>query len=174
MELKSKLLTTVFVSLIFWSSQINAEDSVITRNTLAGLSSIYVLVENIQPNIQKYARKAELNSVQLKKEIESQLNASGIKTMSRDEWLKAPGRPVLYININTHETEKYWYAYDIKLELRQIVYLEINPKVKTLADTWSINITGVANIGNLNVIKKDEDVLLDRFIQAYKSVNGLK
>jgi hypothetical protein len=131
-------------------------------------------VENIQPNIQKYSQKSGLSTLQIQKDIESSLNAAGIRTMPRDEWLKAPGRPVLYVNINTHETEKYWYAYDVKFELRQIVYLEVNPKIKTLADTWSINITGVANIGNLNVIKNDTSVLLQRFIQAYRSVNRRK
>nr|MDA8125056.1 hypothetical protein [Deltaproteobacteria bacterium] len=80
----------------------------------------------------------------------------------------------LYVNINTHETERYWYAYDIKLELRQIVLLEVNPRIKTLADTWSINITGETNIGNLNILKKDALALVEGFIRAYKSVNQNK
>jgi hypothetical protein len=158
----------------FCSTQLYAEDSEISRNTLTGLNSIYVLVENIQPNIQKYAQEAGLSAMLLRKDVEKRLNTAGIRTLSSYEWLKMKGRPVLYININTHETEKYWYAYDIKLELRQIVQLEINPQIKTLADTWSINITGMTNIGRLNIIKKDEDVLLERFIQAYKLVNKRK
>jgi hypothetical protein len=174
MRLKNEWLITVFISVILFPTQLYAEDSDITRSTLIGLNSIYVLIENIQPNIQKYAQEAGLSTNQIQKDIENRLNTAGIKTLSRNEWLKMRGRPVLYININTHETEKYWYAYDIKLELRQIVQLETNPKIKTLADTWSINVTGVANIGNLNVIKKDEDVLLERFIKAYRSVNQRK
>jgi hypothetical protein len=148
-----------------------AEDSKINRSTLAGLQGLAVLVENIQPNIQKYAQKSGLNTQQIQKDIEHQLLSAGIRTISGDEWLNVPGRPVLYLNINTHETEKYWYAYDIKLEQRQIVYLETNPKIRTLADTWSINMTGIANIGNLHIIRNDIMVLINRFIQAYKSVN---
>jgi hypothetical protein len=174
MTSKSKLVIGILMSAIFWSASVSADDSEISRATLSGLNRIYILIENIQPNIQKYGQRADLNTVQLKKDIENRLNSSGIRTMSRDEWLRVTGRPVLYININTHETEKYWYAYDIKLELRQIVSLEANPKVKTLADTWSINITGVANIGNLNVIKKDVDVLLEQFIRAHLSANKHK
>ncbi len=174
MKYRNRLFIAILIPVIFCSTQLHAEDSDISRRTLTGLNSIYVLVENIQPNIQKFAADAGLITTQIQKDIENHLNIAGIRTPSRNEWLKAPGRPVLYININTHETEKYWYAYDIKFELRQIVRLEINPKVKTLADTWSINITGVANIGNFNVIKKDTDVLLQRFIQAYRSVNGHK
>lgn len=171
---KKKFFIMIALMAISWSVPLHAEDSQVSRGTLAGLTRIYVLVENIQPNIQKYSSNAGLSTIQIQKEIENNLNSAGIRTMSRSEWLKAPGRPVLYVNINTHETEKYWYAYDIKLELRQIVQLEVNPKIKTLADTWSINITGMANIGNLNLISKDTYVLLDRFIQAYRLVNKRK
>jgi len=55
--------------------------------------------------------------------------------------------------------------------LRQIVSLEANPKVRTLASTWSISITGLANIGNLNLIRQDTGVLVGRFVQAYRAVN---
>jgi len=174
MKPKSEIIVLMLLSIIFWTSSASADDSEISQSTMKGLNGVYVLVESIQPNIQRYAQKAELSTVQIKRDVERRLTASGIRTLTRDEWLKTTGRPVLYININTHETEKYWYAYDIKLELRQIVSLEIDPKVKTLADTWSINITGVANIGNLNVIKKDADILLTRFIQVYRSVKKHK
>ncbi len=174
MGFKNKLFITSAMIAMILSTPLYAEDSDVSRGTLAGLQRIYVLVENIQPNIQKHSLNAGLSAAQIHRDVETRLNTAGILTMSRDEWLKTTGRPALYININTHETEKYRYAYDIKLELRQIVSLEINPKVKTLADTWSINITGVANIGNLHVIKKDADVLLERFIQAHRSVNGRK
>lgn len=166
-----KLLITAVILSLFCSTSICAEDSELSRRTLAGLRRVYVLVEYIQPNIQKYSQRAGLGTEQLQKDIALSLHAAGIRTMSREKWLNERGRPVLYININTHETGKYWYAYDIKIELRQIVNLEVNPKIKTLADTWSINITGMANIGNLNTIKKDVFVLLERFLQAHRSVN---
>ena len=37
--------------------------------------------------------------------------------------------------------------------------------------TWSLNITGQANIGTLNVIRKDAGVMVGRFVQAYRGVN---
>jgi hypothetical protein len=54
------------------------------------------------------------------------------------------------------------------------VSLEINPKVKTLAATWSMNITGMTHIGNLQVIRKDTDILVERFISIYRAVNKPK
>ncbi len=150
-------------------SEAAAEDSDASRRTLASLPGVGVLVEPIQPNVQKYAQKAGLTAAQLQKDIQTRLQAAGIRTFRGDDWLKVPGRPVLYVNINTHETEKYWYAYDIRLELRQLVSLEVNPAIKTLADTWSINITGVANIGNMSVIRNDVMVLVERYVQAHLS-----
>ena len=151
-----------------------AEDSEVSRATLKGIPGVYVIVEDLQPNILKYERYAkefDLNKARIQKDVEQKLNAAGIKALAREEWEKTPGRPVLYVNINTHENEKYWFAYDIKVELRQVVFLEANPEAKTLANTWSINITGIANIGNLDIIRKDTGVLVGRFVGAWGAVN---
>jgi hypothetical protein len=170
--------TTFALTIIFFVSIIcttaYAIDAEITRQTLSGLQGVYVTVENIQSNIQKYAQKAGVTKEQIQKDIEVKLKSAGIKVFTREEWLNAPGRPILYVNINTHEYEKYWYAYDIKVELQQIVSLETNPSIKTMADTWSINMTGIANIGTLNSIRNNVGVLTEKFISAYKSVNGKK
>ncbi|MBN1381628.1 MAG: hypothetical protein JXA41_08135 [Deltaproteobacteria bacterium] len=157
---------------IFFAASIGfAEDSDMTRATLAGLKSVRVSVENMQPNIQAYADKYGLTIKQIQSDLEQKLTQNGIKILTADAWLTVPGRPVLYININTHETEKYWYAYNIKMELRQLVSLKANPEITTLAATWFINITGIANIGNLHIIKSDLMVLVDRFLNAYQAVN---
>jgi hypothetical protein len=153
---------------------LHAEDSNMSRKTLTGIQAVSVEVEELQPNIQKYAAKFALTKTNLQGDVVKALTNTGISVVSGNEWLNTPGRPVLYVNVNTHETEKYWYAYDIKIELRQIVYLETNPKVRILSDTWSISITGIANIGTLNVIRHDVGVLVDRFVEAYWMVNQKK
>jgi len=160
--------------LFFFVATAFAEDSEVARQTLREIPGVYVIVEDLQPNLLKYERYAkefDLNKARVLRDAEQSLSEGGIKALSREEWEKTPGRPVLYVNINTHENEKYWFAYDIKVELRQVVFLEANPNVKTLANTWSINITGVANIGNLDIIRKDTGVLVGRFVQAYWAVN---
>ncbi len=172
------LLSRVFLTTFFWllvmGSTAFAFDSASTRETLKGLHGVYVIVEEIQPNIQKYAVKPGLTKEQLQNDVELRLKDMGIKILSRDEWIKTPGKPILYISVNTHEAEKYWYAYDIKIELQQVVKMEANPQVNILAATWSLNITGITNIGALNTIKSDVEVLLGRFQQAYWAVNSKK
>jgi hypothetical protein len=170
---KMFFLVTLFLLTII-SSSLFAIDSELTRQTMTGLQGVNVMVEDLQPNMQKYARKFGLTQEQLKRDVEQKLQKSGITILTQENWLKTLGRPVLYVNINTHEYEKYWYAYDIKVELKQIVYMEANPKVKTLASTWSISMTGIANIGTLNTIRDSLGSLVNRFIDAYLSANTKK
>jgi hypothetical protein len=142
---------------------------------LTGLQGVYIAVEELQSNVMKYEkhlRKSGLMKEQIQQDIEQRLRQAGIRVLTSDEWLKTPGRPILYVNVNTHENEKYCFAYDIRIELQQIVSIDSNPKIKALASTWTMNITGSANIGTLNVIRDNILYLTDCFAEAYKSVNS--
>lgn len=161
--------------LFLMSTQIAyAIDNEITRRTMSGLKGVSIVVEELQPNIVKYAQKVGLTREQIQKDVEIKLKSTGIKVFAMNEWLSAPGRPMLYINVNTHEFEKYLYAYDIKLEFQQVVFLEANPSIKTIAITWSTNMTGIANIGTLNSIRNNVGKMTDIFIEAYRSANKEK
>jgi len=162
---------------LFFAVNAFAIDSEQTRLTLKGLNGVCVIVEDLQPNVlkyEKYVREQRLNKDALKSDVEAVLRNAGIRVLTWQEMLGTKGKPVLYLNVNTHESEKYWYAYDVRLELRQMVSLEINPKMKTMVSTWSMNATGVANIGNLHVINNDLMALVGRFANAFHSVNNRK
>ena len=157
---------------LFFAVPAFTDDSEASRRTLKGLSGIYVIVEELQPNLlkyEKYTKQFGLNKAGIQRDVEQKLTEAGIRVLSFEEWQKTPGRPVLYVRVNTHESEKYWFSYDIKVGLRQIATLEANPGVKTLADTWSLNITGMTNIGNLKQIQQDLGALLKKFVQACSS-----
>ena len=167
----AKIAVIAFFLMAFWAAPGRADDSEVNRATLAGLQGVHVVVEELQPNVLKYAAKFGLKKAQIRQDVERWLKEGGIRTVALADWQNIPGRPMLYININTHETQKYWYAYDISVELRQLATLDANPTVKTMATTWSLNVTGIANIGTLQVIREDTGMLVGRFIQAYKSKN---
>ena len=168
---KSDIAFFVLFLTLIANACVYAMDNEITRQTLRGMQSLYVAVEEIQPNVVKYGKKIGLTSEQIKKDVEIKLKTAGIKALSKNEWLITPGRPMLYLNINFHEYEKYWYAYDIKLEISQIVFLERNLLIKTMANTWSINMTGVANVGTLNSVRNNAGKVVDRLIEAYNAAN---
>lgn len=162
-------LIALFVTLFAASGL--AEDSAVSRATITRIQAIRIIVEEFQPNLQKYTDRLGPTAAQIHRDITRKLRLGGVHVVEGDEWLRVPGRPVLYVSINTHEPEKYSYAYDIKVELRQVVFLAADTNIKSLANTWSINITGVTDIGNLQVIRHDVGILVDRFIQVYSAVN---
>ncbi|HVN96743.1 MAG TPA: hypothetical protein VMT62_09960 [Syntrophorhabdaceae bacterium] len=168
-----KAIITISCALIIFataSGALFAIDSELTRQTLVNVKGVSVVIEELQPDIQKYAPRFGLTKGELQKDIEERLAKSGLAVLKQEQWLKTSGRPILYISINTHESEKYWYAYTIIVDFRQLVTLEASPNMKTLASTWSVDMAGVANIGNLNLIRNNVGVLVDRFIEARQSI----
>ena len=166
--------TAIFCIFLCIVSPAAAEDSEPSRQTLTGLQGLYIIIEDFQSNILKYdryLRRSGLSKGQLKKDVEARLKTAGIRVLSKEEWLNTFGRPILYVNVNTHENEKFWFAYDIKLELRQLVHLDAKPETKILANTWSINMTGLVNIGTFQRIKQSVNIVLDKFVLAYQTAN---
>ena len=154
------------LAMVGWASFVFAIDSDLTRLTLRGLPGVSVVVEELQPGLRKYGQKSGLQREQIKADAESMLRKAGIPVLTYDQWLKAPGRPFLYVVVNTHEYEKYCYAYDVRVELKQRVLLETNPSVAAMASTWSMNMTGNTHIGKLGEVKQNLSVLMEGFIGA--------
>lgn len=176
MKIKVFGKSLVFFLILFMGivPTVSAFDSPVTRATLSGLQGVNVVIEDLNQTIikyNKYLKKVDFTKEDLQIYVESELSKAGIRILTREQLLKTPGMPFLYININSHESENYWFAYDIRVELQQLVSMEANPQVKAPAATWSISVTGAANIGTLDRIKKDLGVLTGRFVQAYRAVN---
>lgn len=157
--------------LLLWASSVFALDDDSSRRTLCGLKGVYVIVEALQPSLPKFVQSPIADRDQLQKNVELRLKEAGIRILDRQEWLQTAGKPVLYINVNTHQFEKYLYAYDIRVEIRQTAFMEANPDTKAFVATWSSNITGAANIGSLNVLWSNARTLVDLFIRSYLSAN---
>ena len=152
---------------------VHAFDAEVSRETMKGLTGFYILIEELNPNIAKYAsvQKNNISTQTLKSQVENRLRAAGIRVLSWDEMMKTPERPMLYVSVNTHEYEKFWYAYDIRVEVRQLVTLVSQPGKPISGCTWSVNMIGVMNIGQLQTLYDNLGVLLGRFVEAYMAVN---
>jgi hypothetical protein len=163
-------VAVVFAFLAGFSLPAHAFDAEVSRETLKGLTGFYILIEELNPNIAKYAdvQKNSISTRQLKSQVENRLQKAGIRVLSWDEMMATPERPILYVRINTHEYEKFWYAYDIRVEVRQLVTLASRPEKPVTGSTWAVNMTGVINIGQIQMLHNNLGLLLDRFIQAYK------
>ena len=167
---KSKMVIFAVWIVMFGVSSAFGMDADITRRTLARLPGFYITIEELQQNIRQYAIASGVTREQLLKDVELRLQQAGIGIFSQEQWLKAPGRPVIYMNINTH-VENANVAYNICVEARQIVFTDSSPVVKTLAGTWGINMTGITKTDKLNVIRQNLLTLVDKFIEAYWTAN---
>jgi hypothetical protein len=98
-------------------------DSKFDRETLHGLQGVHVVVENIDQN----AERDGLTEHQVQTDVELRLRQSGIRVLSEEERLATPGRPYLYINVNTFKNnDMEFYVYSITVELNQNVWLSRN------------------------------------------------
>jgi hypothetical protein len=165
-------IVAVLVLLVVSVVRVHAFDAEVSRETLKGLTGFYVVIEELNPNIAKYVevQKIRISTQQLKSHVENRLQKAGIRSLSWDEMIKTQGSPVLYVCVNTHEYEKFWYAYDIRVEVRQLVTLVSQPGKTISGETWSVNMTGIMNIGQIQTLYDNLGVLLDRFIGAYKNI----
>ncbi len=169
------VLPLVFLVLVLLTVPAGAVDSELTRKTLVGLKGVAVVVENMPAEMGKYEPsfdKAGLTAPQIKQTVEARVRAAGIPVVSGQAWLDTPGRPILYIRINAHETARYQFAYSTHVGLKQLVHLEANPALKTLAATWSMDMTGKSDLGRLKLVSESIRFLVDRFIGAYKEANA--
>ena|SRR2546426_8549737 len=73
-----------------------ADDSEHTRTTLRGLQGVYVIIEDLKPEVER----AGLARQQLQTDAELRLRKAGIRAFTRDEALRVSGRPHLEVNVN--------------------------------------------------------------------------
>jgi len=87
------LLPLVSIALILsavFALPVMAEDSEVSRATLTGLQGVGVAVEEVQPNIQKYAAKFGLSGAQIRRDVVQKLHEGGIRVVEGNEWLTIP------------------------------------------------------------------------------------
>ncbi len=145
-----------------------AQDLKSDRATLVGLTGVGVVVENVDPTAEKdgLARSTLQNDVELK------LRQAGIRVLSENELISAPGFPTLYLQVTAIRHEMGLYAYCIKLEVQQVVRLLRDPSITSAATTWEargeIGVVGKQNLSTVREYVRDQ---VDQFINAYLAAN---
>jgi hypothetical protein len=143
-----------------------ALDSERTRATLRGVQRVEVVVERLEPDVER----AGLTQQQLQIDVELQLRKAGIRVLTQREALAVPGQPYLYINANVVPRSGELTAYSISVELEQLASLETNGSL-AIASTWSAGSTGSVGSERLDFIRGRIKDRVDEFINAYLSVH---
>lgn len=155
--------STIFLVIVTFIQPTLADDTNATRETLRGISGFPIVVEDLPQ-----ASRNLVSEAQLTKDIEEKLKTAGIKVLSKEEGLKQPGSPYLYVNSDLYQLSD-GFIVKIVLEVRQQVNLARNPNSKAFGSTWSIGVFGgVREIQDMREALKGE---VETFIKAYFSVN---
>jgi hypothetical protein len=145
-----------------------------TRVSLSGLDGIYVVVQPISPQIEALGG---LTAADVKTDTERLLRTAGVNVLAKEEWIKTKGGPVCFVAVDvvreriiTGEAAQGLYAFDIRVEFNQDVFLVRNPAVRVLSPTWSTSYLGLTN--SLPRIREKTKMMVERFIDAFQAVNN--
>ena len=139
-----------------------AEDKEITRLTLRGIKEVSVVIESIEPEVEKLG----LTQAQVRADVEQKLHEANIAVAPDIE----RGRPAVYLYVQVMRPERIERLfYSISLSLLQNVVLERDPKVKTNTDTWLVRMLGMSS--GTEAIRSDIRSVLDQFIEDYRRAN---
>lgn len=154
------------------SPYINSEFVADDKETLSGIKAIFVAIEHLRNEAEKYG----LTKDKIRSHVELQLKMAGIKVVSKEERLKIPGSPRLYININqVYNNQLGACVCDININFNQMVYLERKPDVSCMATTWWTTAKGAVGVKEME--KKIRETIKDQvdiFLNEYFAVNPKK
>ena len=91
---------------LLWASVGYGDETAL--ESLLGLEGVGVAIEPIEPD----AEKGGLTMSQLWTDVQFKLLKAGIRVLTSEEWLNAPGKPYLYARVNvakSSEIEFYGY-----------------------------------------------------------------
>ncbi len=139
------------------------------RESLAGLAGVYVIVEEMDPVVEREG----LARSTLQTDVEVKLRQAGIRVLTRTEWPVAPGSPHLYLRVTTLRVGEEWqvYAVEILLDLGQEVMLARKPTIALVAPTWRTSWVGAVGAKKLDWVRERVRDRVDEFINAYLAAN---
>ncbi len=169
MKLRSSIIFLTTALILTASFSVNAEWAKSQSETLKGINSLYVTIENLHPD----AKEIGLTSVMLRKDIEDKLKNTGITVpfalIGNDE-------PYLNIVVTVHydkSTDFVYYA--LHISVLQPVVLAKASNLSCYGRTWFTSSAGGARKKeSVNVIRADIAKQIDRFLNDYRTANPKK
>jgi len=138
------------------------------RDTLVGLPGVNVLVEELNPEVQKYG----LMKQALQTDVELQLRRYGIKVLSEDERLRTRGMPSLYVRVTCVIHEPF-AAVGIEVKVQEIALLTTRYPVMSCIDaiTWEKSCVVIVGVLKIETMRENVHDLVNEFINDYLASN---
>jgi len=159
-------LAVLFGLIGFPASESRTQDVDITRATLRGLRGMGVLVEPLDPDVER----AGLTTLHLQTAVEGQLQKAGIPVFTTEERLRVPGKPFVYVHVHVVLRSYALVTYFVQVELNQRASLETDALLATVS-TWSVGLQGTIEKARLDTLDDFVRDAVDQFINAYFSVH---
>jgi hypothetical protein len=136
--------------------------------SLRKLAGVRLVIENLDQDT-----KTILSERQIQTDIELRLRRNGIRLLSEEEWLKSPGSPYLYLNLDVLLNERTGvFSYSYRLELNQTVLLERDSQFRMLSTTWQKTNMGYAgSTVAASAIREAIGDTVDRFCNDFLAAN---
>ncbi len=142
------------------SRSASPEDVSESRATLKGVKAVAVLVEKLDPDVEKDG----LTRDQLQADVETRLRKAGITVNpSTGESLRVTVKPMKH--------GAGLYAYAVRVEFHQRVRLSRDSKITASVPTWSVGCLGTVRAEDLRNVRASVADDVDKFVAAYLEQN---
>ncbi len=148
-------------------SPLFAADDESSRESLKGLPGFFVVVDELEPVVEK----AGLTKADIQTQVEQELRAAGITVLSREQWVTTAGGPYLHVNAFVVSSGDSVWPFFIEVSSMQRVALERSSFNIFFAPTWSVATVGSVGSNKLQQIKDIVKDYVDQFAKAYRAMN---
>jgi hypothetical protein len=132
---------------------------------------VYVVVEPFEPA----AESDGLFRDSLRQSMENKLVDAGIRLLNQQDWQMTLGNPLLLLKLNLVRPSRFFYLYNIELELQQLVVLARDSTIPVFTTTWQAgDIVGTVRAANLPSLRLQVLIATDHFISALAAANRLR
>jgi hypothetical protein len=149
------------------ASTVFAADDESSRESLKGLPGVFVVVDDLEPVIEK----AGLTKADIQRQVEQELRLAGIDVLTREQWVTTPGGPYLHVNTFVVSSDDNVWPFFIEVSSMQRVALERSSVNIFFAPTWSVATVGSVGSNKLLQIKDIVKDYVDQFVKAYRVAN---
>ncbi|MBI3894685.1 MAG: hypothetical protein HY313_02020 [Acidobacteria bacterium] len=158
--MKMKNITILGFTLISMAVAVAiAADSEMDRATLKGLKGLKVMVAQEELEV----GQAGLTKSSIQTDVELKLRLAGFPVLSGD------ADPFLHVGAYVLTDSSGLFRYTLTVQVYQLAQLSRDPKISSVVPTWEVWRFG--GIGDVHQVRSEIKDLVDKFINAYLSVN---
>lgn len=169
MNIRGCFVASAPALVLVMSTCVHAEWAKTEKETLKGIHSLYVTIENLHPD----AAEIGLDSMVVRKDIEDKFKAAGITIPFA---LIGNDDPYLNVAITVHyDKATNFVYYALHISLLQPVVLAKTSNLSCYGRTWfTSGAGGVAKKESVQVIREEINRKIDAFLKDYRAVNPKK